>query len=151
MNNLLSLTPLVGLFGLICALTIFVINDRCSPGSAKMREISQSIHDGAMAFLKREYTILIAFVIVVAVLIGWQLNRETAICFVTGAACSILAGFHWDEIGHTRQHSHLRSRPQRRSRRRSDGCLSGRSRDGPGPRRAGVARGGHLRPSVRRN
>ena len=93
MNNLLSLTPLVGLFGLICALTIFVINDRRPPGSAKMQEISQSIHDGAMAFLKREYTILIAFVIVVAVLIGWQLNRETAICFVTGAACSILAGF----------------------------------------------------------
>ena len=93
MNNLLSLTPLVGLFGLICALTIFLLNDRRSPGSAKMREVSQLIHDGAMAFLRREYTILIAFVIVVAVLIGWQLNRETAICFVTGAACSILAGF----------------------------------------------------------
>jgi K(+)-stimulated pyrophosphate-energized sodium pump len=46
-----------------------------------------------MAFLKREYRILAIFVVVVMGLLAWQLNRETALCFLAGAICSILAGF----------------------------------------------------------
>ena len=149
MNNLISFTPLVGLFGLICALTIFVINDRRPPGNAKMREISQAIHDGAMAFLKREYTILIAFVIVVAVLIGWQLNRETAICFVSGAACSILAGF----IG---MKSATRANTRTCEAARSEGvgaalmvAFRGGAVIGTGSRRIGATRRWHFRAGVR--
>ena len=93
MDTLIAFTPIIGLCGLVCALIIFILNDRRSPGNKTMQELSQSIHDGAMAFLKREYSILLVFVIAVAALIAWQLNRETALCFITGAACSILAGF----------------------------------------------------------
>ena len=93
MDTLIPFIPIVGLGGLLCALILFILNDRRPPGNEKMRELSRSIHDGAMAFLKREYSILLVFVAAVAGLIAWQLNRETALCFVTGAACSILAGF----------------------------------------------------------
>ncbi|MFO8083856.1 MAG: sodium/proton-translocating pyrophosphatase, partial [Desulfobacterales bacterium] len=64
-------------------------------GNNKMREISLSINEGAMAFLGREYRILVFFVLIVALIIlftgslGWQ----TAVSFVLGALFSGLAGF----------------------------------------------------------
>ena len=58
-----------------------------------MEAVANSIYEGAMAFLKREYQILFVFVLVVALLVGWQLGVETAIAFLSGALCSILAGF----------------------------------------------------------
>jgi len=57
-----------------------------------MREISELIHSGAMAFLRREYTILLGFIVIVAGLLAWQLGTPTMVCFVSGAACSIIAG-----------------------------------------------------------
>ncbi|MBG98975.1 MAG: sodium-translocating pyrophosphatase [Solibacterales bacterium] len=93
MEFLIPLIPIIGLSGIACALIIFILNDKRPPGNETMRELSKSIHDGAMAFLKREYSILLIFVTTVAALIAWQLNRETALCFITGASCSILAGF----------------------------------------------------------
>jgi K(+)-stimulated pyrophosphate-energized sodium pump len=58
-----------------------------------MRDIGDMIETGAMAFLRREYTILSGFVVIVAALLAWQLGIETMICFVSGAICSILAGY----------------------------------------------------------
>lgn len=58
-----------------------------------MQEISGLIQSGAMAFLRREYSILALFVAVVAGLLAWQLNVETAGTFIFGAVCSIFAGF----------------------------------------------------------
>ena len=93
MENLVSLTPYSGLAGLVVAFLVYVAIARQPEGTAKMREIAGYIHAGAMAFLKREYQILGLFVLVVALLLGWKLSVETAICFVSGALCSILAGF----------------------------------------------------------
>ena len=93
MGNLSSLSPYIGLLGLAFAGAVFVAMGRKSPGNARMQEIGDLIHSGAMAFLRREYTILALFVAVVAGLIAWQINVETAGCFVFGAVCSILAGF----------------------------------------------------------
>jgi K(+)-stimulated pyrophosphate-energized sodium pump len=93
MVSLVGLTPYIGLVGLIFALVYFFAIRRRPPGNERMREISELIHDGAMAFLKREYRILAIFVVVVMGLLAWQLNRETALCFLAGAICSILAGF----------------------------------------------------------
>ncbi len=60
----------------------------------KAKEISGHIHDGAMAFLNKEYRILAVFVIVVAaiIVIVPGLSWKTAVCFLAGAALSILAG-----------------------------------------------------------
>jgi K(+)-stimulated pyrophosphate-energized sodium pump len=62
-------------------------------GSDKMKELSDSIHSGAMAFLKKEYKILAVFVVIVAIVLGIFINYQTALCFVGGAICSALAGF----------------------------------------------------------
>jgi K(+)-stimulated pyrophosphate-energized sodium pump len=95
----LILNPLaVGLLGLIglgfAGLTYMEVL-RKPAGSRLMEEISDTIHDGAMVFLKREYSILAIFVAVVTVLIAAFLpyGIETAVAFLLGAAFSILAGF----------------------------------------------------------
>ncbi len=93
MVSLVGLTPLIGLLGLVFALVYFFAIRRRSPGNAQMREISELVHDGAMAFLRREYSILAVFILIVFGLLAWQLNIQTALCFLSGAICSILAGF----------------------------------------------------------
>ncbi|MDA0207412.1 MAG: sodium-translocating pyrophosphatase [Acidobacteria bacterium] len=93
MNNIAELIPYIGLLGLAFAAASFIAVSRKSPGNEHMQEVAGLIHDGAMAFLRREYQILSIFVIVVAGLIAWQLNVETAECFIAGAICSIAAGF----------------------------------------------------------
>ena len=62
-------------------------------GTDAMSSISNNIYAGAMAFLKREYSILAVFVVIIAGLIAYFLKPETAICFLCGAACSALAGY----------------------------------------------------------
>ena len=93
MNDLLALTPYIGLLGLLCALLLFIMVGKRSPGNERMREISELIHRGAMAFLYREYRILAVFVVIVAALLAWKLSVETAICFISGAVFSVVAGF----------------------------------------------------------
>jgi K(+)-stimulated pyrophosphate-energized sodium pump len=58
-----------------------------------MADLEDQIHTGAMTFLKREYTVLIVFIGIVFILLGWGIAWKTAICFITGALCSMLAGF----------------------------------------------------------
>lgn len=60
--------------------------------SQKAGEISKIIREGAMAFLNREYRILLVFVIVITGLLYYFLNPKTAIAFVCGAFLSALAG-----------------------------------------------------------
>jgi len=93
MGTLIGLAPYIGLVGLAVSFFTFLMINRRSPGNERMQEISGLIYSGAMAFLRREYTILAAFVAVVAVLIYWKLSPMTALCFVAGAASSIVAGF----------------------------------------------------------
>ncbi len=66
---------------------------RKNPGDKKMQEIAKAIHDGAMAFLFREYRILGIFVIIVFILLTIFIGWKTALSFVAGAVCSALAGF----------------------------------------------------------
>ena len=72
------------------------------PGDAEMQKIARRIQEGAMAFLKTEYTWLAGFVVIVAILlgvtnfIGGTENRQTpviALSFVLGAVASGLAGY----------------------------------------------------------
>ncbi|MGL5964373.1 MAG: sodium-translocating pyrophosphatase [Fusobacteriaceae bacterium] len=58
----------------------------------KVAEITAAIREGAMAFLKAEYKILVWFVTGIAVLLGIFLSKEVALCFVLGALVSALAG-----------------------------------------------------------
>jgi K(+)-stimulated pyrophosphate-energized sodium pump len=61
-------------------------------GTPRMREIADAIHEGAIAFLHKEYMVIMAFSLVVAILILMFLSWETAIAFVLGAFFSGLSG-----------------------------------------------------------
>lgn len=95
LNSLPYLAPAAGVIGLIVALLIYSFIKKQPVGNEKMREISDMIHDGAMAFLTREYKVLVVFVIVVfgLMLFSPDLGFKTAVAFISGAIFSVLAGF----------------------------------------------------------
>ncbi len=86
-------SPLVGVIGLLGALVLYLYVRRQPTGTDLMAELADRIHEGAMAFLRREYTVLFVFLVVVALLLWWATTGLTAIAYVTGALSSILAGF----------------------------------------------------------
>ncbi len=88
-----SIGPYFGLAGLIIAYLIYRKILSYDAGTDKMKDIAKLIHDGAMVFLKAEYQILSIFVILVAALIFFMINHETAYAFLGGAACSMFAGY----------------------------------------------------------
>jgi len=86
----------VGLIAVIALLFAAYLITRIlkeSPGDAKMVEIASAIREGAMAFLFREYKMLVIFVVVLAIIIALTLDPLTVIAFVLGAIASVLAGF----------------------------------------------------------
>ncbi|MDI6767058.1 MAG: sodium-translocating pyrophosphatase [Bacteroidota bacterium] len=93
MQQLTLYAPVVGVIGMFVALIIYLMIKRQPDGNDLMRNIASQIHIGAMAFLKREYTVLVFFIIIVAALLGSFIGVTTAIAFVSGAICSILAGY----------------------------------------------------------
>jgi K(+)-stimulated pyrophosphate-energized sodium pump len=90
-----------GLFGLVIAWKIYEYVDDQPEGNEKMIEIAESIHEGAMVFLAREYKILGYFVggvfILLVIVIGSQKGLGfgffTGVAYLLGAGCSMLAGF----------------------------------------------------------
>jgi K(+)-stimulated pyrophosphate-energized sodium pump len=58
-----------------------------------MREIAGLIQQGAVAFLKREYKALAIFIVIVFIVIALAIKIDTAIAFLSGAICSMFAGF----------------------------------------------------------
>ncbi|MBS6762394.1 MAG: sodium-translocating pyrophosphatase [Clostridium sp.] len=94
MERLLYLVPAVGVLTLLFAAYLAVKVSRADAGNDKMKEIASAISEGAQAFLKSEYKILIIFVAVLFILIGVGIgNWVTAVCFVVGALFSTLAGY----------------------------------------------------------
>ncbi|MDD4569018.1 MAG: sodium-translocating pyrophosphatase [Tepidanaerobacteraceae bacterium] len=93
MENLVIWAPIMGLIALAFAFMLAVRVTKSPVGNDKMQEISDAIHEGAMAFLFREYRILSAFVIVMFITIGFFINWPTAISYITGSIASVLAGF----------------------------------------------------------
>ncbi len=63
------------------------------PGNEKMQEISKATQEGAMAFLLREYRVLVIFAAVVFLILGFAVNWLTGIAFLTGGILSAAAGF----------------------------------------------------------
>ncbi len=98
----MDLFVLVPIFGVIALLYTFLQSNWVSKqdaGDEKMKTISGYIADGAMAFLKAEYKILMYFVVIVAILLAimgasnsnshWTIG----LAFGIGAVFSALAGF----------------------------------------------------------
>jgi len=99
MNNLFYLVPLFGVLALLYTFVKSAWVSRQPSGDNRMKEIARHIADGAMAFLKAEYKILIYFVIIAGILLGVMGSSHEnshwsiALSFVAGAILSALAGF----------------------------------------------------------
>ena len=93
MDILKIIAPAVGVVALIVALALAKWISGQSTGNARMAEISGFIHEGAMAFLKREYRTMVIVVVVLTVILGVALSWVTAVLYIFGAAFSVLAGY----------------------------------------------------------
>lgn len=93
MEMFLNVVPVLGIAALIFAGFLAAKVNKQGAGTERMREIASSISEGAQAFLTAEYKILVFFVLVLFLLIGFGIgNWVTAVCFVVGAVFSTLAG-----------------------------------------------------------
>ena len=92
MQNLIW-APIVGVLALVFAFMLSSKINKVDVGTERMKEISNYIHEGAMAFLTREYKVLVIFIAVLFVVLAIGINILTAVCFLVGAIFSTLAGF----------------------------------------------------------
>jgi len=99
MNSSLYLVPILGVIGLVVMAAKFMWVSRQDAGDARMQEIAGYIADGAIAFLKAEWRVLIVFGLVVAALLSWSgtlvenSHWSIGIAFAFGAFTSALAGY----------------------------------------------------------
>jgi K(+)-stimulated pyrophosphate-energized sodium pump len=93
LDNLTMYALVIGVVGLVACYLTYLGIVRHAPGSQAMQDLAEQIHQGAMAFLKREYTVLLPFLLVVAGLLAWAINVPTGIAYVVGGICSVAAGY----------------------------------------------------------
>lgn len=91
------IVPIVAIFALIVAFMLSAWISKKPEGSNRMKEIAGFIQKGAMAFLRREYNVMIIVVVVVAVCLWAFIDGfgipTTALLYIFGAGFSVLAGF----------------------------------------------------------
>jgi K(+)-stimulated pyrophosphate-energized sodium pump len=94
--TLLDLIPysfIIGFIGLMIAISIYFLVKSYPKGNEIMQEIAEAIHSGAMVFLRREYLFITIFVVVLFIILWKLFSVYTSLAFLTGASCSMLAGF----------------------------------------------------------
>ncbi len=99
------IAPISAIISILAGLYFYRYVDKQDSGTPRMKEISSAIKEGAKAFLKREYTILAVFVLIVGSLIGVFLpapvwaspnllqNLTLSLAYFFGAFLSALAGY----------------------------------------------------------
>ncbi len=87
------IAPIAAFGSMIFAVYLFFYVNRKDSGTPLMQEISAAIREGARAFLKREYTALAVFVVVMAAILAIVLGVEMGPAYIFGSVCSAIAGF----------------------------------------------------------
>jgi K(+)-stimulated pyrophosphate-energized sodium pump len=90
------IAALTAVAGLVLAVYFYGVVRRASPGNARMVELMEAIQEGSRAFIRREYTWVAGFVVLMTVLIAAFLDYGRpwgAIAYISGAVLSALAGF----------------------------------------------------------
>jgi K(+)-stimulated pyrophosphate-energized sodium pump len=99
LENLLLSLPVAGVVALLFTWWKTQSINAAPEGDERMSKIARSIQEGAMAFLRAEYRVLIIFVIAVGALLYWSGAQNenshslVAVSFAVGAFCSALAGY----------------------------------------------------------
>ncbi|MEI6185868.1 MAG: sodium-translocating pyrophosphatase [Dehalococcoidia bacterium] len=106
------IVPVAGIATVIFAALLAISVMRRPTGTPKMKEIGDMIFEGAWAFLKRQYSTIAIYSIVVAIVIGvivgllppeealqkagydpFSIGWHTSLAFLVGAICSGISGF----------------------------------------------------------
>ena len=93
MLNLLDLTPWIGAAGLVAALVVYWSLSRKPAGGERATFIAGLIETGAMAFLRRQYLVLLPVLALVAALLAATVGWRIGAAFIFGGLCSIAAGY----------------------------------------------------------
>ena len=105
--EIILVAVIAGIVALAFALYLAMNVTRQDPGNEQIQFIGRAIQEGAQAFLRREYTLLAVFVVVVAVILALFIDFDitgrvgkispfpaaTAISYLMGAIGSALAGY----------------------------------------------------------
>ena len=91
--SIIYVAPLAAISGLLFAAYLVLDVRKCNKGTPKMQEIASAISEGAMAYLNRQYRTIAIFTALIAPILYYFLNWQTAVGFVAGAIMSALAGY----------------------------------------------------------
>ena len=91
----MDIIPIIfGFLGLFAAYLLYLAVKKYPAGDKKLTDISDEIHLGAMAFMKKEYSILFVFSLILIFGIYFsELGPSTTVAFIVGALSSSIAGF----------------------------------------------------------
>src|SRR5262245_6640469 len=98
----LALVFALGILGVLFAFWLAQNVLRRDMGTPEMQQVSSAIYEGAMAFMRRQYSTIIGLALVGCLVVGVVialvehdagLGVSTAISFLVGAGCPALAGF----------------------------------------------------------
>ncbi|MCZ6766603.1 MAG: sodium/proton-translocating pyrophosphatase, partial [bacterium] len=92
-SALLQGMPWVGVLGMVVALFTFMAVKKHPPGNELMQKIAHRVYVGAMMFLKREYTVISIFMVVVFIALSVMLGVWTGVAYLFGALFSMFAGW----------------------------------------------------------
>jgi K(+)-stimulated pyrophosphate-energized sodium pump len=106
--NLVWVVPVCGVAAILFAIYLAWDVLRRDTGTQKMQDVGATIYEGAVAFIRRQYTTIAILAVLTALLIGGliavferypeveidivELGIRTGIAFLAGAACSAISG-----------------------------------------------------------
>lgn len=101
MGNMAFGIPALGILGMLFAVGTYFAIKKAPPGDEKMQKIADKIHLGAMVFLKKEYSIVAIFMLIVFLALGFFIKAPdgaaigwyTGFAYLFGALCSMGAGW----------------------------------------------------------
>lgn len=85
--------PITAIFALAYGvyLTKSVLKD--SEGSEKLQQIGKAVRDGAMSYLKKQFSVVFPIMAILAVIIFFTLGKGIAVTFLMGAIFSAIIGY----------------------------------------------------------
>ncbi|MCD6217029.1 sodium-translocating pyrophosphatase [bacterium] len=92
-TSFIPVLPVIGIVGLVFALLYYMKIIKMKVEDEQINKISGYVHDGAMAFLRREYSYLVVFLIIIFIALVFIRDLPTAVAFLLGGGFSMLAGF----------------------------------------------------------
>lgn len=93
MDVLAISAAVIAFIALVFAYSLSSWIGKMDEGTDRMKELSGYIKEGNMAFLKREYKMMIFVILVLFIVLGFAINWTTAVIYVIGVLFSVLSGF----------------------------------------------------------